>query len=230
MAIAGIGAIIVFFSVVSYVANVQNQLNPVIQVLTLERPAKRFQSVTVDMVKFTSVPRRFAPKQALTGVSQVAGLVAASDLPVDSILQQGMLLPLPDLRGRERAQTVVVDSASGVAGRLGPDDLVDIQASYEGGRTLVVVSAVRVVSIGVSATGSASADPNGRRGAADPFGGQSQLAQGNAKVPITLALTPQDSLKVGNAIDFARSFRLVQHRPGDNERLRGSDTTFTRGG
>lgn len=224
-------AILVFGLVLSRERSVSERLNPSIQVLALNRQANRFQSVTPDMIKFMSVPRVFAPPQALTGVSQVAGLVAASDLPAGSVLQQGMLLPLPDLRGRERAQTVVVDSASGVAGRLGPDDLVDIQSSATiGGKptTRVIVSAVRVIAIGESQSGSASSDPNGRRPAgSDGAFSTGSLGESVDKSIVTLALSPQESLRVGYALDFGASFRLIQHRPGDNEKVGGADATLS---
>lgn len=215
--LSAVGAIAVFLSVSSFVADVRSQVGPMISVLRLTIDAPADQPVTADMVDQVDMPERWAPAGALRDAGQLAGVVAASTLPGGSLLQEGMLVPVPELAEGEREIAILVDAETGVAGKIGPGMIVDIFATFPGDQesaplASVVVERARIIDVGVVTTEQAP-DASG------------SLAEGEV-LPVTFALPIDDSLRLAYIESFATKVRLALRAPGDAEEIEDANRTY----
>ncbi len=125
---AALGLLGVFVLVAGYVADVREEVEPKITVLALAKDAEKDKAITDDMVKEVELPRQWAPKTALRDRARLIGQVATADAPAESILQEGMLGPPPELATGEREIAILVDAETGVAGKIQPGADVDVIA------------------------------------------------------------------------------------------------------
>ena len=222
LVLSGLGLLAVFVLVASYVADVRTEVDPKVKLLALTKPVKAFESVPDDAVTEVTMPKRWAPPTALRDRSQLVGYVAGTNLSRDSLLQEDMLISPPDLKPGQREVAILVDAETGVAGKLGPDAVVDIVGTFQGDaergiqpRSTVVVPAARIIAVGQTQL-------KGGRGV--------QQAESDPKevVPVTFALTPKQQLQVTEAESFAQEVRLALRRPGDTTPLKQGETSYTR--
>src|SRR4051812_4792658 len=130
LALAFAGLLGVFALVANYVADVNTQVGPKVSVLELTKPVEANQVVDDDMVIDKLIPKRWAPKSALTDRTQLTGYVAGTKLSANSILEEGMLVTPPEIRPGEREVAILVDASTGVAGKITANRLVDVVAAY----------------------------------------------------------------------------------------------------
>jgi pilus assembly protein CpaB len=209
LALAAAGLLGVFALVANYVSNVNTKVGPKVAVLELTRSAPKNLAITDNMLTLKQIPKRYAPTAALTDPSQVVGLVAASDLPPNSILQEGMLVTPPDIKQGQREVAILVDASTGVAGKIQPSDKVDVIADYPAdqqgkrpNRSVVVVSAAEIIAVG---------QPRAKGG----NGVQDNQQDPTQVVPVTFALTKDQEVRVSYAQSFAQDVRLALLPPGD---------------
>lgn len=208
LGLSALGLVGVFALVSDYVADVRTEVGPKISVLALTRTAEPYTSIRDDMVQELTMPERWAPRTAIRDRASLVGLVPTSPLQKDSILQEGMLSPPPDLEAGQRKIAILVDAETGVAGKIAQGSVVDIIATYpasEDGRvpprSRIVVPAARVVDVGqIKSRGGQIEDEQ-----ADP----------QQVVPITFALSVADQLKVTYAESLATEVRLGLQRPDE---------------
>ena len=220
MAISGLGLIAVFVLIAGYVADVRAEVDPKVTLLALAKPVEPYQAITDDMVKQVEMPRRWAPPSALRDAGQLVGVVAATRLSKDSLLQEDMLVAPPQLAPGERELAILVDAETGVAGKIGPGSVVDIVATYPGTdrkapESRVVVPNARIVEVGTPRV-------QGGRGVREQDADPSQV------VPVTFALTPEQVLVVSYAESNASEVRLALLRPGDESSLEGRERAYSR--
>jgi pilus assembly protein CpaB len=223
LVLSGLGLLAVFVLIASYVADVRTEVDPKIQLLTLTKPVKAFQSVPDDAVGTVTMPKRWAPSSALRDRGDLVGYVAGTDLSKDSLLQKDMLIATPALSPGQREVAILVDAETGVAGKIGPNSIVDIVATFAGNdqrniapKSTVVVPGARIIEVGQTQL-------KGGRGV-------QQQADADPKqvVPVTFALTPHDQLMVTYAESFAQEVRLALRRQGDTAPLKPNERTYTR--
>jgi pilus assembly protein CpaB len=222
LAIAAAGLIGVFALVANYVSGVDTQVGPKIRVLELTRGVKANDTIEDNMVAERLIPERWAPKAALRDRSQLVG-VAAADLAANSILEEGMVVPPPEIKPGEREVAILVDASTGVAGKISPDRLVDVIAAYPADqqtkrppRSVVLVSGARVIAVGTPRL-------KGGNGVQDAARDPSQV------VPVTFALNKLQELNVSYAESFAQDVRLALLPQGDESTERTLDETIYRG-
>ncbi|MGO1315841.1 MAG: Flp pilus assembly protein CpaB, partial [Cellulomonadaceae bacterium] len=131
LALTALCAVGVFLGVMSYVSNISTQVGPTGPVLKLTRDVAALEPIEPDMVEEVQVPRRWIPSTAVTTTDATLGLVAGTDYTAGSILQEGMLVPRPGIQPGYREVAIVVDAETGVAGKVGSGDRVDIIATTE---------------------------------------------------------------------------------------------------
>jgi pilus assembly protein CpaB len=223
LVLAGLGLLAVFVLVASYVADVRTEVDPKIKLLALSKPVKAYESIPDDAVTTVTMPKRWAPRTALRDRSRLVGQVAGADFTKDSLLQEGMLIPPPELAPGQREVAILVDAETGVAGKIGPGDFVDIVGTFAGNdqrglpaKSDVVVPHARVLEIGQPKL-------EGGRGV-------QQQAEADPKqvVPVTFALTPSQQLRVTYAESFAQETRLALLRPGETTPLKKNELTYSR--
>jgi pilus assembly protein CpaB len=226
LALSALGLLAVFVLVAGYVSSIRDQVDPKVTVLELTRDVSAHTGVEGDMVKAVSLPRRWAPPNALTDASQLINVVTTSNLQANTVLQRGMLVAPPRLAPDQEEMAINIDASTGVAGRLQPDDVVDIVAAYAGANngpdvTEVVVPSARVLHIGQPTV----------KGGQVPVGEVNAVTKADPEqvVPITFALTPRQVLLVDHAESFAQEVRLALLRPGDEQRrLTPSEKSYSR--
>jgi len=220
IAIAALGLVVVFVLVAGYVADVRKEVDPKVSLLALREPVEENQAITDQMVKTVEMPERWAPPAAMRDAGELVGLVAGTDLDADTLLQEDMLVAPPQLAPGQRELAILVDAETGVAGKIGPDSVVDLIATYPGSDTKapesrVVVPSARIIEVG---------QPRLKGG----NGVQEQSADPGQVVPITFALTPEQALVVSYAESNASEVRLALLRPGDASELSKKQRVYSR--
>jgi pilus assembly protein CpaB len=220
IAIAALGLVVVFVLVAGYVSDVRREVDPKVSLLALAKPVAAHQAITDDMVKTVEMPERWAPPSAMRDPGALVGRVAGTDLEPETLLQEDMLIAPPQLAPGQRELAILVDAETGVAGKIGPDSIVDLIATYPGGETAapesrVVVPSARIIEVG---------QPRLKGGNAV----QEQAADPGQVVPITFALTPEQALVVSYAESNATEVRLALLRPGDSGELTGQQKVYKR--
>jgi pilus assembly protein CpaB len=205
--LAGLGAAAIFFMVASYVASVQAAVGDYAPVLRLRTDIPPYKAVTADLVDEVKVPRRWLPSTAVNTKAELRGLVASTALKRGSYLEQDMLTPPPALNPGQREIAILVDAETGVAGKIRSGGLVDIYATFEGGKGVpaaskIVVRQARIIDVG----------------AVERITGQDEKDnfQADQVVPVTFALTVPESLALTYAESFATKVRLALIGGGDN--------------
>jgi pilus assembly protein CpaB len=223
LVLSGLGLLAVFVLIASYVADVRTEVDPKIKLLTLSKPVHAYESVPDDAVTTITMPKRWAPTTALRDRGDLVGYVAGTDLSKNSLLQRDMLIKPPELAPGQREVAILVDAETGVAGKIGPGDFVDIVATYAGNdqrgipaKSTVVVPHARILDVGQPKL-------QGGRGVQ-----QQQDADPKQVVPVTFALNPNEQLRVTYAESFAEETRLALLRPGESTPLKKNELTYVR--
>jgi len=218
IATAVLGALVVFFTVLSYVGDVSSQVGNTRTALQLVRPVSAYEPITDDMLEVVEVPKKWLPAAALRDPAQVNGLVAAADLPDGAMLQTGMVRDRPGIQTGNREIAILVDARTGVAGKVGPGDRVDLiatmQTEDEPPRAEVIVSDALLIDVGITRD-SRNTDKD-----TEDFGEPQTL------VPVTFALSVEDALKVSYAESFATELRLALRGGGDESVVPESERVF----
>jgi pilus assembly protein CpaB len=211
MLLSGLTALGVFAVVTSYVADVSARVGDLVTVYRASSSLPAYTTLDPErQLVAEQVPRKWTSDSALVAESDVAGRTLGVALTEGTILTRDMLVEERDLSPTQREIAVNVDAVTGVAGRIGTGDFVDIYAVFADVPGLtrqvrVLVRNVRVVSV------------RGVQQAA----GDGEEAFGREVLPVTLALEPEDSLAVSYAAAFAKEVRLVRLPAANSERRTG---------
>jgi pilus assembly protein CpaB len=212
LAVSALGAVGVFVLVARYVSTVQAQVGSKVTLLRITHSVEPLAPLTGDAVQEVRVPARWAPSAALRSRGDLSGLVAGTRLAAGSFVQQGMLVQQPALKPGQREIAVLVDADTGVAGKVRPGDVVDIEATFDGTekatpKSEIVVPGARVIDVGL---------PTRKPQTATPSDVPANPQETDAKVPVTFALTRKQTLVVTYAESFASEVRLALLRQGDS--------------
>lgn len=210
IALAAVGAVAVFLSVSNYVADVRSQVGPMIEAVRLTSDAAAYTPLSPDQVELIEVPERWSPEVAVRDPLALAGLVPTTPLPAGTVLQEGMLVSPPQVGEGQREYAVAVNAETGVAGKIGSGSVVDVYAAFAGDQTtsaqaVIVVERALIVEVGTPRI-EAQQDASG------------QFSEGEV-VPVTFALSPDETLRLHYVATFAESVSLALRAPMDEERL-----------
>jgi pilus assembly protein CpaB len=207
MAVAAVGALAVFLLVLNYVGNVASQVGPMTTAYRFVKEVPRLKVITADDLERVQLPVRWKPAAAVESFDTTRGLVALEPVPAGALLQQGMLGPPPELQPGQREIAIMINAETGVAGKIRPGDLVDIYATFadSNGTTQNTQARVIVANAPILAIGQLQ-----RVDTPSPDGRYEQ----SSAVPVTFALSVQDSLKVTYAESYATKLRLALIAPG----------------
>jgi len=210
MTVAALGAVAVFFLVLNYVAGVSRQVGQMTTAYMFTKAVPELMPITGDDIELVKMPEHWLPSAAIQSFDTSRGLVATENIPKGAMLQQGMVGPPPELQPGQREIAIMINAETGVAGKIHPGDLVDIYATFSTQTSTqtetqarVIVANARVLAIGALQQVDSPANSGG--------GGQFQQDE---VVPVTFALSTQDSLKVTYAESFATKVRLALIAPG----------------
>jgi pilus assembly protein CpaB len=208
-------AVAVFFVVATYVGNVQSQVGSVVTVYRAADDLPAYAVLDESSITSDEVPARWLSDTARVTADDLVGRRIGFNVAQGTLLSADMLVPASDLSPTEREIAIQVNQITGVADRVRPGDFVDIYAVFADVPGLpkqvrVLVKNVRVVSV---------------RGSQVRFDEESATG-GQAVVPVTLALEPNDALAVTYAAAFAQEVRLVGLPTGTGEDRTGEQDDF----
>jgi len=186
--------------------SVAAQVGPVVPVLVAARDLPPDARLSARSLLVRRVPARFVPPDALGSAAGVVGLRPSVPIVAGGYVTAAVFEASGDEHragggvGRgERAVTVAVSGAAGLAAGARVDVLVSTESGAGGGRTLMALAGAELLRLGPSSA------PVGD-GAAG-IGGPTALA--------TLRVSVRQAVYLTAADNFAREIRLLARPPGD---------------
>lgn len=202
MVLSGLAAVLVFVGVSTYVASVNSKVGPMVTVYHVTKDVPAFTTLSAENTEPAEVPQRWAADNTVLKSADIDGRVTATPMTAGATISSDSLVPPSDLNPTEREVAVNVDAVTGLAGRVRPNDRVDVYAVFTDvpglpKEVVLLVENVRVISVA----------------------GQLQVQSPDAKslqnvIPVTLALTSDQALSVTYASEIAAQVRLVGLPPG----------------
>ncbi|AWL40323.1 Flp pilus assembly protein CpaB [Streptomyces halstedii] len=207
-----------FAGVLSVISDVNSKVGPEVDAYRLRTAVPPYTALNEKQFEKVSMPKRWLSANAVTDLSEINGKIAVTELKKGSLMQSDMMVRSPQLRPGEQEIAIMIDAATGVAGKIRPNDKVNIYATFEGERegdapqSKVIVSNAKVLDVGELTPLEPRKDDRNRATEA---------------VPITFALDTLDTQRVAYAESFAQHVRLALIAPGSDGTIRPGDRTYT---
>ncbi|MCE4943001.1 Flp pilus assembly protein CpaB [Streptomyces albulus] len=212
-----------FIGVLSVIHNVESKVGPERTAYRLKSDVAAYRTLDPGQFEEVRIPQRWLPPTAVTDLDKVSGKIAVTPLRKGSLLQDDMIVDRPALQPGQQEIAIMIDAATGVAGKINPGSRVNIFATFDGRRpedkpvSKVIVAGAQVIDVGKLSPLEAK-DP-GSAGATSRQPGQA--------VPITFALDTQDAQRVAYAESFASHVRLALLAPGTQATIPPGERTYT---
>ncbi|WP_181793143.1 Flp pilus assembly protein CpaB [Streptomyces sp. WELS2] len=213
-ALCALGA---FAGVLSFVHDVNTKVGPETTAYRVRTEVKPYTTLDADQFEKVEMPRRWLSGNAVTDLAQIRGKIAVTTLRAGSLLQTDMIVDRPALQPGQQEVAIMIDAATGVAGKITPGSRVNVYATFEGRKqgdpdqSKIIVTNARVIDVGqITAL---DPDDDNRRRPTDA-------------VPITFALSTLDAQRITYAESFAQRVRLALVAPGSETSVPDQDRTY----
>ncbi|WP_385622288.1 Flp pilus assembly protein CpaB [Streptomyces sp. P8-A8] len=209
-----------FAGVLSVISDVNSKVGPEVSAYQLKSDVAPYTALSSGQFEKISMPKRWLSSNAVTDLSEVNGKIAVTQLRKGSLLQSDMMQRRPELQPGEQEIAIMIDAATGVAGKITPGATVNIYATFEGERdgvpsqSKVIVSNAKVLDVG-------------KLTALEPSRDGKSNSMGTEAVPITFALNTLDTQRIAYAESFAAHVRLALIASGSDSTIRPGDRTYT---
>ncbi|THA84917.1 Flp pilus assembly protein CpaB [Streptomyces sp. A0592] len=176
-----------------------------------------YSPLGADQFEEIRIPERWLSDTAVTDLGAVRDKIALTTLKKGSLLQTDMFVDRPQLQPGEQEIAIMIDAATGVAGKITSGAKVNIIATFKGAkdtepsRSVIIVANARVLNVGKLTALEKDSD---RKGPSEA-------------VPITFALSTKDTQRVAYAESFAEHVRLALVAPGTDSAPAAGDRTYT---
>ncbi|MFE9724600.1 Flp pilus assembly protein CpaB [Streptomyces sp. NPDC005794] len=207
-----------FAGVLSVISDVNSKVGPEVDAYRLRTDVAPYTALSAGQFEKVAMPERWLSDNAVTEIDEIDGKIAVTELQKGSLMQSDMMVKSPELRPGEQEIAIMIDAATGVAGKIRPNDKVNIYATFAGeqdgevSQSKVIVSNAKVLDVGeLTALEPRKDDRN----------------QASEAVPITFALNTLDTQRVAYAESFAQHVRLALIAPGSDGTIRPGDRTYT---
>ncbi|MCZ4514363.1 Flp pilus assembly protein CpaB [Streptomyces phaeochromogenes] len=217
-ALCALGA---FAGVLSVIRDVNSKVGPEVAAYRLKDDVAPYRELTSDQFEKVSMPERWLSSTAVTNLSEIRGKIAVTRLEKGSLLQRDMIVDRPELEAGQQEIAIMIDAATGVAGKINPGSRVNIYATFKDetdngkDQSKVIVENARVIDVGKLTALDPGQSSNDRRRTA------------NEAVPITFALDTADAQRVAYAESFAEHVRLALVAGGTDATVAPGDRTYT---
>ncbi|AJP03570.1 pilus assembly protein CpaB [Streptomyces cyaneogriseus subsp. noncyanogenus] len=207
-----------FAGVLSVINDVKSKVGPEVTAYRLKANVEPYTELSAGKFEKTEMPERWLPKTAVTDLRQIQGKIAVTTLKAGSLLQSDMIVDQPALRPGQQEVAIMVDAATGVAGKITPGSTVNVYATFEGQRegdpdqSKIIVTGAKVLDIGEIT----ALDPDENDRSRQP----------TDAVPITFALSAIDAQRITYAESFAQRVRLALVAPGGDTTVPDEDRTY----
>ncbi|WP_086827367.1 Flp pilus assembly protein CpaB [Streptomyces sp. NRRL B-24572] len=209
-----------FAGVLAVISDVNSKVGPETTAYRLKEDVAPYKALKADDFEKISMPKRWLSSTAVTDLRQIEGKIAVTELKEGSLLQSDMIVERPELQPGQQEIAIMIDAATGVAGKINPGSTVNIYATFAGEKkgdpdqSRLIVAGARVLDVGKLTRASDSSDRSDRA---------------TSTVPITFALSALDTQRVAYADSFAERVRLALVAPSTagSPADPGSDRTYT---
>jgi pilus assembly protein CpaB len=207
-----------FAGVLSVVNDVKSKVGPEVTAYRLKTDIEPYTPLTTAQFEKIEMPERWLSENAVTDLGRVRGKIAVTTLKKGSLLQSDMIVDQPALQPGQQEVAIMIDAATGVAGKITPGATVNVYATFEGERegapaqSKIIVTNARVIDVGDLT--SLQPDENSRD------------RQPTDAVPITFALSTIDAQRITYAESFAQRVRLALVAPGGDTTVPDKDRTY----
>ncbi|MGW6273592.1 Flp pilus assembly protein CpaB [Streptomyces sp. NPDC055060] len=210
-----------FAGVLSLVRDVNSKVGPEVAAYKLKGDIAPYKELSADQFQKVEMPERWLSENAVTDLRQVRGKIAVTELRKGSLLQTDMIVDRPELAPGQQEIAIMIDAATGVAGKITPGSTVNIYATFKGetdnakDQSKVIVESAKVIDVGkLTALDPDQDDRSGSR-------------RRTEAVPITFALDTADAQRVAYAESFATHVRLALVGQGGESSIPRGDRTYT---
>ncbi|MFD3332640.1 Flp pilus assembly protein CpaB [Streptomyces sp. NPDC058700] len=193
-----------FAGVLAVISDVNSKVGPETTAYRVKSAVAPYTPLRAAQFEKISMPERWLSDTAVTDLRQIEGRIAVTKLKAGSLLQTDMIVEQPELQPGQQEIAIMVDAATGVAGKINAGATVNIYATFAGekkdapSQSRMIVAGARVLSVGKLTAISDSTDRAGRTSQA---------------VPISFALSTLDTQRVAYAESFAEHVRLALVAP-----------------
>ncbi|MYU25671.1 Flp pilus assembly protein CpaB [Streptomyces sp. SID8352] len=207
-----------FAGVLSVIDEVRSEVGPEVTAYRLKTDVKPYTALNAGQFEKIRMPERWLSRNAVTDLAEIRGRIAVTTLREGSLLQSDMIVDQPALRPGQQEVAIMIDAATGVAGKITPGSSVNVYATFEGRRegdpaqSKIIVTNAQVLDVGEITALDPDEDSRGR-GPADA-------------VPITFALSALDAQRLTYAESFAKRVRLALVAPGGDTTVPEKDRTY----
>ncbi|MEU6879755.1 Flp pilus assembly protein CpaB [Streptomyces sp. NPDC046712] len=207
-----------FAGVLSVIGDVNSKVGPEVKAYQVKSEVAPYTPLNARQFEEISMPKRWLSDNAVTDLAQIEGKIAVTTLEAGSLLQSDMIVKRPALQPGQQEIAIMIDAATGVAGKITAGATVNIYATFEGekngqpAQSKMIVSNARVLDVG-KLTPISDRDDRGSRA--------------TEAVPITFALSTLDTQRVAYAESFAQHVRLALVAPGSEPTVDPRDRTYT---
>nr|WP_127891850.1 Flp pilus assembly protein CpaB [Streptomyces sp. S10(2018)] len=207
-----------FAGVLSVINDVKSKVGPEVTAYRLKSDIEPNTQLGAAQFEKTEMPERWLSENAVTDLSQVRGKIAVTRLKAGSLLQTDMIVDTPALRPGQQEVAIMIDAATGVAGKITPGSTVNVYATFEGARegdpdqSKIIVTNAKVIDVGELTSLEPDEDSRDR--------------EPTDAVPITFALSTIDAQRITYAESFARRVRLALVAPGGDTTVPDKDRTY----
>ncbi|MFE1248210.1 Flp pilus assembly protein CpaB [Streptomyces sp. NPDC058735] len=207
-----------FAGVLSVISDVKSKVGPEVTAYRLKSDVPPYTTLTTGQFEKTEMPERWLSDNAVTDLREIQGKIAVTTLKAGSLLQSDMIVSRPALQPGQQEVAIMIDAATGVAGKITPGASVNVYATFEGAReddpdqSKIIVTNAKVLDVGEL---TALRPDEGNR-----------TQQPTDAVPITFALSALDAQRITYAESFARRVRLALVAPGSDTSVPERDRTY----
>ncbi|MEU8525004.1 Flp pilus assembly protein CpaB [Streptomyces sp. NPDC048629] len=212
-----------FAGVLSVISDVNSKVGPEVTAYRLKTDIAAYSKLTPAQFEKVKMPKRWLSSTAVTDLSVIDQKTAVTGLRRGSLLQEDMIVQRPALENGQQEIAIMIDAATGVAGKITQGSLVNIYATFAGedqggtgkgkpNESRIIVVNAKVLDVGqLTALQPTKEDRN----------------QAANAVPITFALNTLDAQRVAYAESFAANLRLALVAKGSPTTLRPGDDKYT---
>jgi pilus assembly protein CpaB len=207
-----------FAGVLSVISDVKSKVGPEVTAYELKSDVAPYTALTAGQFEKVSMPERWLSANAVTDLAEIRGKIAVTTLRKGSLLQSDMIVDQPALQPGQQEVAIMIDAATGVAGKITPGSTVNVYATFEGQRdgdpdqSKIIVTNAKVLDVGRLTALEPDENNRGR--------------QPTDAVPITFALTTLDAQRLTYAESFAKRVRLALVAPGTDITVPEQDRTY----
>lgn len=143
-----------FAGVLSVINDVKSKVGPEVTAYRVKSDIEPYTELGATQFEKVEMPERWLSENAVTDLSRVRGKIAVTTLKAGSLLQTDMIVDTPALRPGQQEVAIMIDAATGVAGKITPGSTVNVYATFEGPRegdpdqSKIIVTGAKVIDVG----------------------------------------------------------------------------------